>query len=41
MNIRLEQTKDYREEEHPEAFEAYEETFPKKEKLHLPDNWCD
>jgi hypothetical protein len=22
--------------EHPEAFEAYEETFPKKEKLHLP-----
>ena len=23
-------------DEHPEAFEAYEATFPKKEKLHLP-----
>ncbi len=48
MNIRLEQPKDYREgtycppkgyfvaDENPEAFEAYEATFPQKEKLRLP-----
>ena len=36
MNIRLEHPKDYREVENPEAFEAYEATFPQKEKLRLP-----
>ena len=38
MVIRLEQPKDYREVENltREAFEAYEATFPKKEKLRLP-----
>lgn len=40
MNIRLEQPQDYREVENltreAGAFEAYEATFPYKEKLRLP-----
>ena len=37
MNIRLEHPKDYFVvDENPEAIEAYEATFPQKEKLRLP-----